>query len=831
MSPIADRTVTVRLDADVKPYISALAKAEAATKRLRDGMSGNINFRADTSAATAQMQTLQREVDKMNGKQPTIRPDVDTGQALTELEDLRARMAELADRHAIGIDLDAGAARSELASIQRDLERLNATSIDPQVRIDSATALAELRTLQSEMSRLDGRAPHIKVDADVAGALAGIGMVAAALASLPAVTSIAVSVGALGAAFGAAGAGAAGFAAVAVPSLGRINDALKQQASAAGGAGGATKSAAQSAAEAASRALQLEQAERRVADAQVSVKRAQEDLTQARRDARRALEDYAMSARDAALSEEDAALSVEEARARLAEVQADPKATDLERQRAELNYRQAVARLEEQSVRTKRLQQDKAEADRKGVEGSDQVRAAQDKLLKSQADLAEAQKQLTVLQLQQKAAMQQAGGAAGGAASKMAELSKAERALAEDIKKFQDTYLEWQRSLQPAVFPAIRSGMDLMTTGMKLGTPLIKSSAKAFDEFLKKANTELKSKEWKSFFDDLAASAPRTIDALGNSAISVANGLRGVFQAVLPYSEDLLGTIEDLARGFENWGTHLKGSPEFEAFIRYAQENGPKVVEIVSNLATFIGKVADVGAGIGPGVLDFFVSLSEKLATLEPGQIQAIATGVGAIFAAAKLGTTLQLGAFVLLADVLSKMSPGQIQALAIAIAATVTAVKGYQAVTSAVEWWRTLSGSLDKAGSSADGAKGKLSGLSGTLKAGGMAAVLAAVAVVVDKVSDSLSGLNPDIDELAKRMADLAQRGKPAADQLTVFGSNLDTLAGDMARSGTWFAPTIGQFESLGDTVGRLTSSNPFAQLGNEVASMASSITGDLYS
>jgi hypothetical protein len=744
------------LDADITPFVSAMARAEAAASKLRSSLSGDIKVGADTTAATTQIQSVQRDVDRLARSNARVRVDADT-----------------------------------------------------------SSASSQLKRVDSDVSRLVGRSARVMVNADVAGALSAIALVGAALASLPAVTSIAVGVGALGGAFAAAGVGAAGFAAVAVPSLGRINEALKQQASAAGGAGGATKSAAQAAAEAASRALQLEQAERRVADAQKGVKQAQEDLTRARRDAKRALEDYTLSVKDAALAEEDAALSVEEARQRLADVQADPEATELERKRAELNYRQAVQRLEEQSVRTKRLKEDKAEADKKGVEGSDQVRAAQDKLLKSQADLAEAQKHLTVLQLQQKAAMQQTGGAASAAASKFAELSKAEQALARDIKKFQDSYIEWQRSLQPDVFPVIRSGMDLMNTGMKISTPLIKESSKAFDSFLKQLNRELNNDQWKSFFDELTTQAPRAIDGLSDSAVNVASGLRGVIEAFLPYTDQLMDFLENATQGFEDWGESLKDSPEFKDFIAYAAANGPKVVEIVRNLAEFVGNLAEAGAGVGSNLLDLFVSLSEKLAALKPEQIEAIAKGVGLIIAAVKIGATLKLGALVLLAQVLSEMSPGQIEALALAIGGVILAVKSYQAVSGVVGFFQNLSGSLDSAGKSADGAKGKLSNLAGLIGKGGVIAAAAAGTVLaVDSIADSLDGLNPDIDKLAKGLADFGKGGKPAAELLDQLDSKTFSLTG--------------KFEGFVESAQRLTSDNPFLKLDNSLKGLVDDTLGN---
>lgn len=814
VSCLADRSVTVRLDADVRPFVTAMAKAEAAAKSLRDslGKSASIQVTADTAAAAARIQDLQREVARLSGSSATVRADVDTAQAQAQVAELRSRLEELSSRK-IGVDLDAGAAMSELSNIQGALQRLNATSADPKVRLDSAQALAELRTVQAEMSHVSGKSARVSVNADVGGALTAIALVGAALASLPAVTTIAVGVGALGGAFAAAGVGAAGFAAVAVPSLGRINDALKQQASAAGGAGGATKSAAQSAAEAASRALQLEQAERRVSDAQKAVKASQEDLTQARRDAKRALEDLTLSVKDAALAEEDAALSVEEARVRLAEVQADPKATELERQRAELTYREAVQRLEDQRVRTKRLQDDKSTADKKGVEGSDQVRSAQEKLLKSQQDLVEAQKQLTITQLQQKAAMEQSGGAAGGAAAKFAELSKAEQALAKDIKKFQDGYVEWQRSLQPAVFPAIRSGIDLLNTGMKLGTPLIKASAGAIDGFLKSANKELKSQQWKSFFDDLTVAAPIAIKGLGDSALNVATGLTGVVQAFLPFTGDLMNNLREITQRFEDWGKTLKGSPEFEAFIKYVQEQGPKVAEVLGNIATFVGKVFEVGAGAAPGVLDFLVSLSDKLASLDPGQIEAVAKGVGLIFAALKLGAVIKIGAFVALAEVLGKMSPGQITALATAIGLVVAAVKGYQIFTAVSDALGGFTGRMGKAGDAVGSAEGKFSKLGSVLKGAGIAAAVLAVGSAADTISDSISGLNVDVDKLSKSMVTFARDGQATPELLDLLEPK--------------FSGVTARWETFGDSAKRLVDGNWFEQLGTQITGFLDSNIG----
>ncbi|MBX6167532.1 MAG: hypothetical protein IRY84_07825 [Thermobispora bispora] len=799
LAELSSRTVGVDIDADTA--LGELAAIRAELEQI--DASADIDLRADTSAAIAQIAALQAEVDRFN-----------TDQAERELSDLTARLDALRGR-TIGVDLDAGAARAELADIQRQLETLNRTTANPQVRIDSARALADVRTLQAELNDVGGRVAMPRVDVDVSSALANISLVAAALASLPAVTSVAVSVGALGAAFGAAGAGAAGFAAVAVPALGRINDALKQQESAAGGAGGAVKSAAQAAAESAQRAMQLEQAERRVADAKKAARQAEIDLTQARRDARRAIEDLNLSLKDAQLAEEDAALAVEEARQRLAEVNADPNATDLERKRADLSYREAVQRLEDQRVRTKRLQEDTQKANAAGVEGSAQVKAAKEREAKADQALLDAKKQLQLVMLQQKAALEKTGGAAGGAASKMADLSKEERALAKDIKGFQQAYEDWQRSLEGDVFPAISGGIKLVQSQLPRISPLVKTAGKSFLDLEKDAKRALKDPFWDEFLFDLNTAMPGAIEDFGHTAGNVLKGLAGVMDALLPHADGITGALEKASQRFADWGTTLKNNPDFQAFIAYAKENGPKVGEIFSNIATAVGKIADAGGKIGPGVLDVLVTISEKIANLEPGQVQAIAGGIAGIMAAAKLGTTLKLTAFVGLADLLTRMSPGQIQALALAIAGVITAVKGYQTITGITEWWGNLRGGIKGAGDAAGTARGKFAGLKDTLTSGGgMALAITGVVTAAGALDRELSGLNPNMNNLVRHLNDFTKGGAPARDVL------------DQLQGGLSLLDPRG-LEDISSVIERMSSSNWIDQLDTKMGDLANTIGG----
>lgn len=152
-----------------------------------------------------------------------------------------------------------------------------------------------------------------------------------------------------------------------------VRDALQRQVDAQRAVVDATRAAARSVADA---LFAQQQAEQSLARAQVDARQAQLSLTQAREDARRSLEDLTLQMQDGALAQRRAVLSVQDAQDSLNKTLADPKATDRQRQQAQLSYDEAVQGLDEIAVRNQRLAKEKADADKAGINGSKQVQAA-----------------------------------------------------------------------------------------------------------------------------------------------------------------------------------------------------------------------------------------------------------------------------------------------------------------------------------------------------------------------------------------------------------------------------------------------------------------------
>lgn len=672
---------------------------------------------------------------------PKVALDADSSEAQRKVQELRARIETLSGK-TVGIDVDAGTAQAEIAAIQRELSSIDGRSVSVDVRADIASALGELATAQAALSSIDGRTVTARVNVDISGAMASIGVLSGALAGLAAIpvgASIAAGLGAIAGPLAAAGAGVAGIAAVAAPSLGRINEALKAQETAANGAAsglnaaaGATrnlvieqaqaqiaqlqaanaadtlraaqdrvkeatsgvaqakdrlKSAVQAAASAQSAAAaRAASAERSLASAQQSALKAQEALNRARADAIKHLQDVARTLRGNALDQRQAALDLKEAEADLAAARKGGNADEIER--ASIAYERTQLRVEELKAEQEQLNEETA----KGVEGNDQVVSAKEQVeaanqrvidqeraladayaeagkagedaAKKVADaekaladarervddakaaLARVKRDQKIAALQDKIRKEQAKQQAKQAAAvsapqakanqKMADLSPAEKAAAESIKKFKDQYETFQKDLSASVLPVITGGLKIVQALFKPLTPLIKGSASALVGLEKQAQKALGGKFWSGFFDDITKQAPGAITGLGKSFGNVVTGIGGVIRAFLPFVPTVVGGIEKATSAFAKWGKSLGESEGFKAFITYVQQNAPKVIQVVRNIWTVLTNLLSGLSGPGAGALDTVVSITDWLAGLSPETLKTFALAALGVVAAFK---------------------------------------------------------------------------------------------------------------------------------------------------------------------------------------------------
>ncbi|MFG2596697.1 hypothetical protein [Streptomyces sp. NPDC048462] len=509
-------------------------RVQAALAALPD-----IDIDADTTEADADIRALRVQLETLTGQRVGI--DVDAVTARRQIDELERELTRLGTSHPdISVRMNTAAATAQLAALRAEIDALDGRDVnvrvDPTIRSFGLLVTAAAAFGPAILPALPVVAAGLGAVA-AAGVAAGVGLGAVAAVALPALKDIGGALQAQKAAQDAAsaatlkgaqstGQGAAkalqmAGAQQALASAHRnaarqidqaeqsVADAVRSSAEASVQAAQQVKTSRKALADAVQQAAdrqrdaaeRVSQAEDSLADSQRSARQAQVDLTQARKDAAADLAALADRVANAQLSERDAVLDVQEARDRLQAVQAvGSKATVVEQQRAQLAYDQAVQRLKEQQAETKALAGEKATADKAGIEGSDLVKAAQERIAEAEKTVADQQKALGKARDESARLQVKNQQDIAGAQEKVAESQR-------NVTKVQEDGARAVASAQESLAAAQASAADSISTAQRQIASASQTAAGGVDQ------AAVAQANYQAQLDKLTPSARGTFDA------------------------------------------------------------------------------------------------------------------------------------------------------------------------------------------------------------------------------------------------------------------------------------------------------------------------------
>ncbi|MEU0940486.1 NlpC/P60 family protein [Embleya sp. NPDC005971] len=683
---------------------------------------------------------LRAAVQAAQESLPNINIDSNTDPARARIQGLRAELDLIRDVR-IGIDIDAGAAQAQIDRIRAELALLaRDKNIDIDVRVDARRARTELRAVQVQADILDRK--RINIEVSTGSAMSNILGLVAILGTLivpPAIGVTAAALGALTAATVTAAVGFGALALVAVPAVMKIASALQAQKAATDAASTASekagRSGAQEAVQAAQQALQMEgaqqsltqayrqaatqrtqalravsdaqqgladaqaqaadrqqqalarvsEAQRKAASADEDARIAQLDLTRARKEAADQLQDLNDQLAGSEISQRRAVLRLQDAKAALDKASAPgSKATQRERDEAQLDFDEATQRLKEQAKDTERLKAQTTEANRVGVDGSDLVTEAQKRLAAAQLGVVDASRDVKAAQVdaakaqaesaksiakaqQQVADAQQhvadvavqsadqiasaqrgirsaqlsAAAAAESGASGMnaaataadkykralSDMNPATRATFDAVLRLKDAFKQWSDSLSPTVMPLFTRFINGLIRSLPSLTPIVLAAADGMGKLMDRAGRSFQSPWWIQFKHDLVVAMPAAMVGTGVAFGNVFKGIAGIIGAFLPHMDSISERMQRITGRFANWGVNLRGSPAFERFLDDAAKNAPQLGAAFSSIAHAF---ADVSHALAPfrgpllTVLTVFADTISWIAREAPALVQGL---------------------------------------------------------------------------------------------------------------------------------------------------------------------------------------------------------------
>ena len=605
--------VNNRLDAiDAEFYVDVLPDMTGFAQDVDTRLSAiNAEFFVDVrpdmsgfaSELDARLATITGEID--------IEPNVDLtgfGQAL------QARL-DLLDLH---VDVDVRLFDAVAATRLDILTRDRTVNVDVDVDQNLLNQLNNMGgSITGSMSGLGG------ASASASGGLSNVAMILGAI-----ITLAPVAIGAIG----SIGVGLAGLGTVAGPALGAVLTGLSGVGEAFTAAGAAADSAGEDmeasakAQEAALRSLGM--AQRNLQDAVKDETRAREDVIRARKDEQEQLEDLNITLRGGAIAEQGAVLALAQARRDARNLK--PGTDRLDQDIAVQRVAEAEQRLLEVQERNQDLAGKADEANRVGIEGSQQVVAAKDRVYDAERRVTDAQQQVRIAQEATEESTTKATTAVDKYEQALSKLSPAAADFVRSMRALAEEGGAWnvfQQSVQQGLFEGIGDSVsNLANTVLPKITPAMTEIARSIGGIVTTISDVLTGPAGEQLTTLLTA-IPQFFTAMTPGIESTVQGFLAFGDAAAPAMTalgqgmgDVLGMIGDAFVDLNESGVLTEAMSGFG--------------DMLSGIGQWMGPLTtmftQLGATVGPIMGDLFASWGRSIELMTPALDQ-MAGSVGQI--------------------------------------------------------------------------------------------------------------------------------------------------------------------------------------------------------
>ncbi|MGP5091046.1 phage tail protein [Staphylococcus equorum] len=173
---------------------------------------------------------------------------------------------------------------------------------------------------------------------------------------------------------------------------------------------------------------------------------------------------------------------------------------------------------------------------------------------------------------------------------------------------------------------AFGSGLIALITEL---APLTEWVSKGFENMGKSFNQWATSVEGSTAIQDFTNFVKTNLPIIGEIFGSTFRGIFNLMKAFAPNSQVVFESLAQMAKKFEQWSAKIAESDGFQQFIKYVQENGPKLISLIGQIIKVIVNIGIALAPLASVVLDVALAFAEWLAKLtETNPIVAIIIGV-----------------------------------------------------------------------------------------------------------------------------------------------------------------------------------------------------------
>ncbi|WP_406846075.1 hypothetical protein [Bacillus safensis] len=190
-------------------------------------------------------------------------------------------------------------------------------------------------------------------------------------------------------------------------------------------------------------------------------------------------------------------------------------------------------------------------------------------------------------------------------------LGKEEKKALATLEDFKDNWQDIAKITQKPILKSFTNSLTTFKTVLNSLRPMFVNVANGAVTLTKNLDNAFKAKDMQNFIKWMNNNAGKAFVTFGNIAGNVLRTVMNLIVAFGPLGNDMAASMEKATASWAKWAAGLSSSQRFQDFVAYTRENGPKLLQVITN---FSGALRRLFAAFGPMSADMLTSLVDMTA-------------------------------------------------------------------------------------------------------------------------------------------------------------------------------------------------------------------------
>ncbi|WP_369547624.1 hypothetical protein [Bacillus velezensis] len=191
-------------------------------------------------------------------------------------------------------------------------------------------------------------------------------------------------------------------------------------------------------------------------------------------------------------------------------------------------------------------------------------------------------------------------------------LGKEEREALKNLEDFKDNWRDIGTMVQKPILKTFGMSLNTFKLALNSLIPMFDGLAKEGVGLAKSMDKAFKAPDMQRFISYLNKEAPKAFASFGRSAGNVLRTVFNLIVAFGPTGKSMTKSIEGMTQSWVKWSANLGSSKKFQAFVEYTKTNGPKLLQIIRNFSGALTKLFTGFAPMSQDMMTSLVDLTKR---------------------------------------------------------------------------------------------------------------------------------------------------------------------------------------------------------------------------